>query len=274
MKITNTVWHWKWKETLNEAKKVKGEAKYFPYIEELRAFDELPNELTPEQRWEDPRPATRGASMKSFLADLRAKGDVQRLGAGAYRTVYGFKDNPDVILKLARSTGMHNKMNKDDAMLFTKYPLIAPRTYAHADDYKWIYIDNVEVANDDIEYNNAIHDTFPRISRYIVDHKQADGSVPINPYNASDLMYAIATAASQLSRGDRESFRITTHQDALITWVKEHLSVLADIGSPAFIELVKAMTEFDISSTELREKNLGYNKDGRLIIIDSSIFED
>ena len=26
MKITNTVWHWKWKETLNEAKKVKEEA--------------------------------------------------------------------------------------------------------------------------------------------------------------------------------------------------------------------------------------------------------
>ena len=50
MKITNTVWHWKWKEALNEAKNVGGEAKYFPYIEELRAFDELPNELTPEQR--------------------------------------------------------------------------------------------------------------------------------------------------------------------------------------------------------------------------------
>mgnify|MGYP003633437483 FL=1 len=274
MKITNTVWHWKWKETLNEAKNVGGEAKYFPYIEELRAFDELPNELTPEQRWEDPRPPTRGAAMQSLLIRLRAEGDVQKLGTGAYRTVYGFKDNPDVILKLARGTGMHNKMNKDDAMLFTKYPLIAPRTYAHADDYKWIYIDNVEVAIDDIAYNNAIHDTFPRISKYIVDHKQADGSVPINPYDASDLMYVIAMAASQLSRADREPVPGDLSVRSAAAWIKEHLKVFADIGSPAFIELVKAMTEFNISSAELDMGNLGYNKDGRLIIIDSSIFED
>ena len=75
--------------------------------------------------------------------------------------IYGFRDNPDIILKVGRGTSDSNKMNKDDAMLFKKYPLIAPRTYAHADDYKWIYIDNVEVAIDDIAYNNAIHDTFP-----------------------------------------------------------------------------------------------------------------
>jgi hypothetical protein len=40
MKVTNTVWHWRWKAHLQTLNEVKGEAKYFPYIEELRAFDE------------------------------------------------------------------------------------------------------------------------------------------------------------------------------------------------------------------------------------------
>jgi hypothetical protein len=34
------------------------------------------------------------------------------------------------------------------------------------------------------------------------------------------------------------------------------------------------MTEYDISPDELRQANVGYGKDDKLIIIDSSIFED
>ena len=40
MKVTNTVWHWRWKAHLQTLNEVKEEAKYFPYIEKLRAFDE------------------------------------------------------------------------------------------------------------------------------------------------------------------------------------------------------------------------------------------
>ena len=88
-------------------------------------------------------------------------------------------------------------------------------------------------------------------------------------------MYVIAMGASQLARKDREDSIYMSYRDKeIVSWVKEHLPNFAAVGSPAFIELIKAMTEFDISSSELRQKNLGYNKDGRLIIIDSSIFED
>jgi hypothetical protein len=41
-KVTNTVWHWRWKNHLQTLNEVKGEAKYFPYIEKLRAFDDFP----------------------------------------------------------------------------------------------------------------------------------------------------------------------------------------------------------------------------------------
>lgn len=276
MNITDTVWHWQWKEVLSEAKKVKGEAKYFPYIEELKAFDEYPERLTADQRYEDPKPLTRSVAIQKFLIDLDNKRKAIRLGAGAFRTVYGFRDNPDIILKVARGHSDNNKMNKDDAMLFTKYPLLAPRTYAHADDYKWIYMDNVAVAEGPFseKYYNALRDTFPGVSKYITD-RYDDDYLSINPASADELMYVIAMGASQLARKDREDSIYMSYRDKeIVSWVKEHLPNFAAVGSPAFIELIKAMTEFDISSSELRQKNLGYNKDGRLIIIDSSIFED
>ena len=181
MNITDTVWHWQWKEVLSEAKKVKGEAKYFPYIEELKAFDEYPERLTADQRFEDPKPLTRSVAIQKFLIDLDNKRKAIRLGAGAFRTVYGFRDNPDIILKVARGHSANNKMNKDDAMLFTKYPLLAPRTYAHADDYKWIYMDNVAVAEDPFseKYYNALRATFPGVSKYVIDRYDDDYLVSI-----------------------------------------------------------------------------------------------
>ena len=79
MKVTNTVWHWRWKNHLQTLNEVKGEAKYFPYIEQLRAFDDLPRELTTDQRWEDPKPKTKYTAMKQFLVDLIEKNEAERL---------------------------------------------------------------------------------------------------------------------------------------------------------------------------------------------------
>ena len=149
MKVTNTVWHWRWKNHLQTLNEVKGEAKYFPYIEELRAFDKLPRELTTDQYWEEPKPKTKYTAMKQFLVDLIEQGKAEKLGSGAFRTVYGFYDNPDVILKVARGTHGRSsfKMNKDDYELFKKYPSISPRVYAHDDkDWAWVYMEAIEPA--------------------------------------------------------------------------------------------------------------------------------
>ena len=273
MKVTNTVWHWRWKNHLQALNEIKGEAKYFPYIEELRSFDKLPRELTSDQYWEEPKPKTKYTAMKQFLVDLVEKGEAERLGAGAFRTVYGFYDNPDVILKVAR--GAHGrssfKMNKDDYELFRKYPSISPRVYAHDDkDWAWVYMEDVEPAVGAFsgKYLDAVRATFPKLTNYIL---QSELRSRINPADADDLMLIIATAAAKLARGDRRLVGVSL-MFAIQNWVEDNEDEIIANADPAFLELSKAMVEFDIAPDEIREKNVGYGKDGKLILIDSSIF--
>ena len=276
MKVTNTVWHWRWKNHLQALNEVKEEAKYFPYIEQLRAFDRLPRELTTDQYWEEPKPKTKYTAMKQFLVDLVEKNEAERLGSGAFRTVYGFYDNPNVILKFAR--GQHGrssfKMNKEDYELFRKYPSISPRVYAHDDeDWAWVYMEAVEPAVGAFsgKYSEAVRATFPRLTKYIL---QSDLKSQINPTNADDIMLVIATAAAKLARSNRRLPTMDPLMHAIKWWVDDHEDEIIANADPAFLELSKAMVEYDIAPEELREKNVGYGKDGKLIIIDSSIFED
>ena len=273
MKVTNTVWHWRWKNHLQTLNEVKGEAKYFPYIEELRSFDKLPRELTADQYWEEPKPKTKYTAIKTFLVDLVDKGKAERLGAGAFRTVYGFYDNPEVILKVAR--GAHGRssfnMNKDDYELFRKYPSISPRVYAHDDkDWAWVYLEDVEPAVGAFsgKYLDAIRATFHKLTNYIL---QSELRSRINPADADDLMLIIATAAAKLARGDRRLVGVSL-MFAIQNWVEDNEDEIIANADPAFLELSKAMVEFDIAPDEIREKNVGYGKDGKLILIDSSIF--
>ena len=273
MKVTNTVWHWRWKNHLQTLNEVKAEAKYFPYIEELRSFDKLPRELTPDQYWEEPKPKTKYTAIKTFLVDLVEKGKAERLGAGAFRTVYGFYDNPEVILKFAR--GAHGRssfnMNKDDYELFRKYPSISPRVYAHDDkDWAWVYLEDVEPAVGAFsgKYLDAVRATFPKLTNYIL---QSELRSRINPADADELMLIIATAAAKLARGGRRLVGVSL-MFAIQNWVEDNEEEIIANADPAFLELSKAMVEFDIAPDEIREKNVGYGKDGKLILIDSSIF--
>jgi hypothetical protein len=275
MKITNTIWHWRWKahlQTLNEAKE---EASYFPYIEELRAFDKLQRKLSRDDLAQDPKPKTKYAAIKIFLLDLVESGKAEKLGSGAFRTVYSFNENPTVVLKYARGGyDKAQKMNKEDFEIAKKYPTISPRVYAHDDEWTWVYMDNVEpaFADNDGRYYEAVRMTFPAVTRYIMDN--VDDNLPINPYDPDNLMHVLSTAAAKLSRGDRRLYAGGSRDIGILNWVDRHKENLLKVAGPAFIQLSKAMTEYDISPDELRQANVGYGKDGKLIIIDSSIFND
>jgi hypothetical protein len=273
MKVSNTVWHWRWQDHLSILKEAKGEKGYFPYIEELRAFDELPRKLSDEEFDQDPRPLTKYTAMKRFLVDLVKKGKAVKLGDGAFRTVYRFKDNPDVVLKYARGGyGSSLKMNKDDFQLFSRYPTISPRVYAHDDDWAWVYMDYVEPAVEPFgdKYYNAVHDTFPKLTKYIL---QSNLRRRVNTADADDLMLVISTAAAKLARQDR-FLNTDSKMYPINNWAEDNGVEIIENGDPAFFELSKAMVEFSIAPEELRQNNLGYDKDGKLIIIDSSIFND
>ena len=283
MKVTNTVWHWRWKDHLQTLKEVKGEAKYFPYIEELRAFDDFPKTRfdgafkdwlnSPPPR--GPEPKTKYTAIKMFLRDLVEKGKAEKLGSGSFRTVYQFNENPTVVLKYARGGyDQAMKMNKEDFEIARKYPTISPRVYAHDNEWTWIYMDAVEPAftREDGRYYEAVRNTFPAVTKYIMDN--VDDYLPINPYDPDNLMHVLSTAAAKLSRGDRRLFVGSPRDIGIEDWVDRHKEALLKIAGPAFIQLSKAMTEYDISPQELRQANVGYGKDDKLIIIDSSIFED
>jgi len=276
MKVTNTVWHWRWKDHLQILKEVKAEAKYFPYIEQLRAFDDLPRELTADQYWEEPKPKTKYTAIKTFLVDLVEKNEAERLGSGAFRTVYGFYDNPNVILKVAR--GQHGRssfrMNKEDYELFKKYPSISPRVYAHDDeDWAWVYMEAIEPAVGAFsgKYQEALLATFPKLVKYIL---QSNLRSRINPTNTDDIMLVIATAAARLARGDRRLPATDSLMFTIKNWTDDNEDEIIANADPAFLELSKAMVEYDIAPDEIREKNVGYGKDGKLILIDSSIFSE
>jgi hypothetical protein len=271
MKVTNTVWHWRWQNHLQTLKEVKGESGYFPYIEELKAFDKLPRKLSDEEFDQDPRPLTKYTAMKRFLVDLVDKGKAERLGTGAFRTAYRFKDNPDVILKYARGGyGSSLRMNKEDFQLFSKYPSISPRVYAHDDEWGWVYMDYVEPAEGPFneKYYNAVLATFPKLTKYIL---QSDIKSRINPADADDLMLVISTTAAKLARKDRY-LDAESKMYPIKNWAEDNGVEIIENADRAFFELSKAMVEYNIAPEELRENNLGYDKDGKLIIIDSSIF--
>ena len=283
MKVTNTVWHWRWKAHLQTLNEVKGEASYFPYIEELRAFDEYSKTRfdkefqdwlnSPEPR--GPEPKTKYTAIKMFLLDLVEEGKAKKLGSGAFRTVYRFNENPTVVLKYARGGyDQAQKMNKEDFEIARKYPTISPRVYAHDDEWTWIYMDYVEPAftREDGRYYEAVRNTFPGVTKYIMDN--VNDYLPINPYDPDNLMHVLSTAAAKLSRGDRQLFAGSARDTGIQDWVDRHKEAILKVAGPAFIQLSKAMVEYDISPQELRQANVGYGKDDQLIIIDSSIFED
>ena len=277
MKVTNTVWHWRWKAHLSTLNEVKGEASYFPYIEDLRAFDNRDYPKTVKD-WIKARktgkPKTKYAAIKMFLIDLVEKGKAKKLGSGAFRTVYQFNENPTVVLKYARG-GYDDamRMNKEDFEIARKYPSISPRVYAHDDEWTWVYMDYVEPAfiGEDGRYYEAVRNTFPAVTKYIMDN--VNDYLPINPYDPDELMLVLSTAAAKLSRKDRRSPR-TRRGRGIEDWVDRHKEGLLKVAGPTFIQLSKAMVEYDISPQELRQANVGYGKDDKLIIIDSSIFED
>jgi len=277
MKVTNTVWHWRWKAHLSTLNEVKGEASYFPYIEDLRAFDNRDYPKTVKD-WIKARktgkPKTKYAAIKMFLIDLVEKGKAKKLGSGAFRTVYQFNENPTVVLKYARG-GYDDamRMNKEDFEIARKYPSISPRVYAHDDEWTWVYMDYVEpaITDNDGRYYEAVRNTFPAVTKYIMDN--VNDYLPINPYDPDELMLVLSTAAAKLSRKDRRSPR-TRRGRGIEDWVDRHKEGLLKVAGPTFIQLSKAMVEYDISPQELRQANVGYGKDDKLIIIDSSIFED
>jgi hypothetical protein len=108
MKVTNTVWHWRWKNHLQILKEAKGEAGYFPWLKEIQATDDFDE-------------------IKAILESDRFK----KLGTGSFRAVYQPVDDPAHVIKMVHEPDDYKmQMNEDDFNTAKRYPLIFPRAYA------------------------------------------------------------------------------------------------------------------------------------------------
>lgn len=155
------------------------------------------------------------------------------LGKGAFRRTYSFPDNEDIVLKVCRHVDDLD-MNKAEAdpVMQSKYSLIIPKTFIRADDYRWIVMERVEPIQE-----------FWEIDRVL-------------PGFRLFLSY----------------FSNYVEEDTVINSVRK---AMQKIGmkrvSPTLNKFADFCVEYNVTVSELREKNLGITKDGRVVVLDASI---
>jgi len=165
--------------------------------------------------------------------DELTKLGLKYLGNGAFRTVYSFPDNEDIVLKVCQNIEDAD-MNEVEAnpRMQTKYALIVPKTFIRADDYRWIVMERVRPIPDLWELN-----------RILPDFKLFLNSV-----------------------------REYADEDTVIDSVKK---VMQKMGvkriSPTLNALIDFCIEYNVAISELREKNMGITKDGRVVVLDASV---
>lgn len=245
-----------WRQYLKE-----DEATYFPWLNELRATDDME-----EQR------------------DIVESDRFIRIGGGAFRTAYQPVDDPGYVIKLANGGEPGEKqMNKDDFNLAKRYPLISPKAYAHADDFSWVVMEKVfilaevygagEADNGIQEMQRVLEKSFPTELEAL---SNIDG-VQRNPFgeawdleNPFDVLEMIMAsfradrrkAPSETDVGRRGDFAAQALQD-----------VLSPVAGAAYQELSKAMYEFTIDRDDIADGNIGHDGNYNFKIIDSSVFE-
>ncbi len=84
---------------------------------------------------------------------------LQRLGQGSTRIVFGFTDNPGIVLKIinwneeagvnpdtgfVRDQMIDSNRWESDLKMQQKYANVFPRTFEHADDFSWIIAEKVK----------------------------------------------------------------------------------------------------------------------------------
>ena len=231
------------------------------------------------------------ALLKTFVSghqwppDAAAMSDIQRrsgkdikfLGAGVFRAVFSIGN--DLVLKisldsitdieLAEINTSANKMNKDDFTLGTDRELghIFPRAYMHGPHFSWVVLERVKPVETDSQFILF----FP--SSLLPDPKT------LSAEDQKVYSRVISGALNFKSRYFGDNKLLKSFPGFSLSWgsgdktLGELREDLLDT-SAAFAGFAKAINKYQIDSSELRFDNLGIGDDGRLVLLDSSIFPD
>jgi len=239
----------------------EGEESYFPWLGGLKAL---------------------GSPDRSDVEE--AFPNWKRMGCGAYRCVYQPEGEKDYVIKVVRKgakteeeeedgydpIGFLTAQNKVEFDVSKEFPLIFPKIYAHHPDFNWIVIDKVEVIiNSSIPLMESLKVSFPEIINDIFEMYSFPETV-LSYDNALELILMAATTGTEdesyipLSGRLRKIYQEGTAEKIFDLGLKK---------SETFRELHKAINKYNIQISDLRGGNIGRTSDGRLVIIDASVWE-
>jgi hypothetical protein len=192
---------------------------------------------------------------------------VSFMGAGASRATYSI--GSDLVMKVAIRSGWASRMNKDDYRLGVDTSLrqIAPRAYVHGggfSGYDWVILERVRTVTDPQELPQ-----FFKCSLLV----DPDGLAAKDKDNYWLLV--------------RRALEPDVKDEVRVGWPFVNLILSKPVGgpltmralradlsrySPAFRNLDRVIRKYGVATMEVREDNLGIGSDGRLVLLDSSIF--
>ncbi len=191
---------------------------------------------------------------------------VSFMGAGASRATFSI--GSDLVMKVALSD-MRSRMNRDDYRLGVDTSLrqIAPRAYVHGggfSGYDWVILERVRTVTDPQELPQ-----FFKCSLLV----DPDGLAAKSKDNYWQLV--------------RRALDPDVKDEVRVGWPFVNLILSNPVGgpltmralradlsrySPAFRNLDRVIRKYNVAIMEIREDNLGIGSDGRLVLLDSSIF--
>lgn len=225
-----------------------------------------------------------------------------QLGEGSTRIVYGFSDNPTIVLKIINTTHAIVDMDKgEDKYGFTKkhkvvsnqneadlqmqqqYPKVFPRTFEVAGDYSWILAERVEPMN-----HSEMLDEFglPRFVNKKLYKKIAGSAVRImkgklmenssRKVDSFQTFYpAEATEEDEPSGTQAPKFNKPPEKPEPNIYSTQYL-LKKLLENESAKNIFYAAAALDIPSSELTAKNLGISTVGtpHMVILDASLWED
>lgn len=171
------------------------------------------------------------------------------LGRGAFRAAFSIGD--DLVIKAINGPGIGaEEMNRDDYRLGkdTEIGQIAPRAYVHEDNFDWVVLERVAEITEERE-----------IIRFF------KSSLISNPESLTEAQVwtywnLLQDAFYEKNKRDYDSPTV------------DKLNLELTKISPLFRNFKRAIKKYNIARGELRPDNFGIGSDGRLVLLDSSIF--
>ena len=249
-----------WRKYLAE-----GEATHFPWLQGIQGEDQL-------------------AAIKAIVNDERR---FKEAGQGSFRRVYVPLENNDYVIKVIHEDDdAKKKMNKEDFETAVAYPLIFPKVYAHAPDWKWVVLENVEPLVEPEDMQKVLDKSFAAEQKAILQNwKAADKGALLSSLNIADPFHLMRVIMSSF-RADRDEAPTLDQQNpeglgfaaaAMQTDERDAMlaqSIIVPVAGAVYQELSKAMQSFAIDKYEIGRGNIGYDRGYNFKIIDSSIFDD